>query len=58
MAQLWKWDKERVMRLMRATIHTGRYPAVCQWAHVVVICKPGKEDYVKLKAYHSISQFS
>jgi hypothetical protein len=53
-----KWDKERIVRLMRAAIHTGRHPAVWKWASGVVIRKPGKDAYTKLKAYRSISLLS
>jgi len=39
---LWMWDKERIMRLTRAAIRTGRQPAVWKRASGVVIRKPGK----------------
>jgi len=55
---LWKWNKERIVRLTRAAIRTGRHPAVWKRASGVVIRKPGKDDYTKLKAYRSISLFS
>jgi len=55
---LWEWDKEKIMRLMRAPICTGRYTAVLKRASGVVICKPGKDDYTKRKAYRSISLLS
>jgi hypothetical protein len=55
---LWKWDKERIVRLTRAAIRTGRHPAVWKRASGVVIRKPGKDDYTKLKAYRSISLLS
>jgi hypothetical protein len=51
---LWKWDKERIVRLMRAAIGTGRHPAVWKRASGVVIRQSGKDDYTKLKAYGSI----
>jgi hypothetical protein len=51
---LWKWDKERIVRLTRAAIRTGRHPAVWKRAREVVIRKPGKDDYTQLKAYLSI----
>jgi hypothetical protein len=54
----WKWDKERIVRLMRAAIRTGRHPAVLKLASGLVIHKPGKDDYTKLKAYVSISLLS
>jgi len=46
------------VRLTRAAIRTGRHPVVWKWASGVVICKPGKDDYTKLKSYHSISLLS
>jgi len=55
---LWKWDKERIVRLTRAAIRPGRHPAVWKRASGVVIRKPGKDDYTKLKAYRSISLHS
>jgi hypothetical protein len=51
---LWKWDKERIVRLTRAAIRMGRHPAVWKRASSVVIHKPGKDDYTKLKPYRSI----
>jgi len=55
---LWKWDEERIVRLTRAAIRTGRHPAVWKRASGVVIRKPRKDDYTKLKAYRSISLLS
>jgi len=55
---LWRWDKERIVSLTRAAIRTGRHPAVWKRASGVVIRKPGKDDYMKLKAYRSISLLS
>jgi len=52
---LWKWDKQKIVRLTRAAIRTGWHPAVWKRASSVVSRKPGKDDYTKLKAYHSIS---
>jgi len=46
------------VRLTRAAIRTGRHPAVWKRASAVVIRKPGKADYTKLKAYRSISLLS
>jgi hypothetical protein len=55
---LWKWDKETIVRLMRAAIRTGRHPAIWKRACGVVITKPGQDDYTKLNAYRCISQLS
>jgi len=54
----WKRDKERIVRLTRAAIRTGRLPAVWKRASGVVIGKPGKDDYTKVNAYRSISLLS
>ena len=55
---LWKWDKTRIIRLRRVAICTGRHPAEWKRASGVVICKLGKDDYTKLKAYRSLSLLS
>jgi len=41
-----------------AAIPTGRQPAVWKRASGVLIRKPGKDNYTKLKAYRSISLLS
>jgi hypothetical protein len=41
---LWKWDTERIVDLAKATIRTGRHPAVWKRASGGVTCKPGKDD--------------
>jgi len=53
--QLWMWVKERIARLTKAAIQSGRHPAVCKRASGVVIRKPSKGDDMQLKAYRSIS---
>jgi len=55
---LWKWDKMRIVELTKAAVRTGRHPAVWKRASGVVIWKPGKEDYTKLKSYRTISLLS
>ena len=55
---LWKWDKERIVRLTRGAIRTGRHPAVWKRVSGVAILNPGKDDYTKQKAYRSISLLS
>jgi hypothetical protein len=49
---LWALDKERIVRLTRAAIRTGRHSAVWKLARGLVIRKPGKDNYTMLKAYH------
>ena len=55
---LWKWDKERIVRLTKVAIRMGRHPSVWKRASGMVIRKPGKDDYTQLKAYRSISLLS
>jgi hypothetical protein len=50
---LWKWGKERMVRLTKSAIGTGRHPGVWKPAIRVVIRKPGNDDYTKLEAYHA-----
>jgi len=47
---LWELDKESIVELAKAAVRTGRHPAFWKWASVVIMCKPGKDDYTKLKA--------
>jgi len=56
--QLWMWDAERIVRLTRVAICTGRHPVVWKRASPVVIHKPANDDYTKLKAYRSTSLLS
>ena len=35
---LWKWDKERIVSVTKAAIHTGRHPSVWKRANCVVSC--------------------
>jgi hypothetical protein len=55
---LWKWHKEKIVRLTTAGSRTGRHPAVWKWRSGVVIPKRAKDNYTKLKAYRSISLLS
>jgi hypothetical protein len=55
---LWKWDKERIVRLTRAAFRTGRHPAVWRPPSGVVIRNPGNDDYPTMMAYHSRSLHS
>jgi len=41
---LWKWDKERIVRLTRLAIRTGRNPAEWKRASDMVIRMPGNDD--------------
>jgi len=55
---LWKFDKPSILRPTKAAVRMGRHPAVCKHARGVVIRKPGKEDYTKLKLYRIITLHS
>jgi len=46
------------MGLTKAAIRMGRHPAVWKRAGGAVIRKPGNDNYMKLKAYRSISWLS
>ena len=51
----WHWDKQRVTQLVRACIRLGHHPNLWKTAKGVVIPKPGKPDYTKVRAYRVIS---
>jgi len=55
---LWEWEKMRIVELAKAVVQGGRNPAVWKQASSGVIRKPGKDNYTKLKVYHSISLLS
>jgi hypothetical protein len=48
----------RIVRLTRAVIGKGTHAGVWKRDSGVVIRKPGKDDYMKLKANRSISLLS
>jgi len=47
----WQWDKQRITQLVRACIRLGFHPGIWKTAKGVVIPKPGKPDYSKVRAY-------
>ena len=47
----WQWDQQRVTQLVRACIRLGFHPGIWKTAKGVVIPKPGKPDYSKVRAY-------
>jgi len=55
---LWKLNKMRIVGLTKAAVRTRRYPAIWKCVRGAVIHKPGKEDYIKLKSYQTISLLS
>jgi len=55
---LWEGDNEMIVRWTRVAIRKERHPVVWKRGNGVVICKPGKDDSTKLKAYRSISLLS
>jgi len=55
---LWKRNRTRIVGQTKAAVGTGRHPAAWKRASRVVIRKPGKEDFTKLKSYETISLLS
>jgi len=51
----WQWDRQRITQLVRAYIRTGYHQKIWKTAKGVVIPKPGKPDYTKVRAYRVIS---
>ena len=51
----WQWDQERFTQLVRSCIRLGHHPKLWKTAKGVVIPKPGKPDYSKVRAYRVIS---
>jgi len=51
----WQWDQQRITQLVRACIRTGYHPKIWKTVKGVVIPKPGKPDYAKVRAYRVIS---
>jgi len=52
---LWQCEKKRIVELVREVLRTGPHPVVWKRANRIVIRKPGKDDYMKLKGYCSVS---
>jgi len=51
----WQWDSDRITQIVRACIRLGHHPELWKTAKGVVIPKPGKPDYSKVRAYRVIS---
>ena len=51
----WEWDPSRITQLVRACIRLGHHPRVWKKAKGIVIPKPGKPDYSRIRAYRVIS---
>ena len=51
----WQWDEQRITQLVRACIRLGFHPGIWKTVKGVVIPKPGKPDYSKVRAYRVIS---
>ena len=51
----WQWDELRFTQLVRACIRVGHHPKLWKMAMGVVIPKPGKPDYSKVRAYRVMS---
>jgi hypothetical protein len=52
---LWEWEKERIIRLTKVAICTVSHTVVWKRASGLVIHNCGKDDYMQLKVYCSIS---
>jgi len=50
----WEWDRQRIVQLVRARIRLGYHPELWKTAKGIVIPKPGKPDYSKVRAYRVI----
>jgi len=50
----WQWDRQWITQLVRACIKTGYHPKIWKTGKGVVIPKPGKPDYAKMRAYRVI----
>jgi len=51
----WQWDRQRMVQLVRACIRLGYHLKLWKTARGIVIPKPGKPDYTKVRAYRVIS---
>ena len=51
----WQWDEQRITQLVRACIRLGVHPGIWKTAKGVVIPKPWKTDYSRVRAYRVIS---
>ena len=51
----WQWDEQRIVMLVRTCIWLGVHPAIWKTATGIVIPKPGKPDYSRVRAYRVIS---
>jgi len=52
---IWQWDELRFTQLIRACICLGHHPKLWKIARGMVIPKPEKPDYSKVRAYRVIS---
>jgi len=55
---LWDWDPRRITALTRSAIRTGYNPHAWKTVRGIVIPKPGKPDYSKVRAYRVIALLS
>ena len=50
-----QWDSEQIRQIVRACIRLGHHPELWKTAKGVVIPKPGKPNYSKVRTYRVIS---
>jgi hypothetical protein len=55
---LWSWDSDRMTALCNTCTRAGLHPRMWKCATGVVIAKPGKDDYSKVKSYRVICLLS
>ena len=53
--ELWPFVSTRITQIFSASVSLGYYPAQWKTAKIVVLRKPGKDDYTTPKAYRPIS---
>src|SRR5579871_1788161 len=52
---MWRWDRERIVKLIQACIQKGIQPSVWKTAKGILLRKPNKPNYSIPKAYRVIS---
>jgi len=51
----WQWNRQHFTQLVQACIWLGHHPKLWKMAKGVIIPKPGRPDYSKVRAYRVIS---
>ena len=53
--ELWSYMSTRITQIFSASVRLGYFPTQWKTAKIVVLRKPGKDDYTISKAYRPIS---